>query len=90
MSRGIQDDAKQLTATELLMAVAERMNKYGEGEDVLVVWNHGKTAECVGNCNYTRALGLAQYAVAEMEDSLISGVGGDIREEGGNDKPTRH
>lgn len=69
---------KHESATELLMAVAERMSQYGEGEDVLVVWNttNGEV-RMKANCNYTRSLGLAEYASAELKDSLVNSVGGD-------------
>lgn len=74
--------SEQMTATELLMAVADRMRKHGEADDVLVVWNHGRTARVMGNCNYTRALGLAQYAAVEMASTLLHSAGGDGEEEG--------
>lgn len=66
------------TATELLMAVADRMAKHGEGVDVLVVWNdENGAARLKSNCNYTRSLGLASYAKVDIENALLTAEGGD-------------
>lgn len=73
----------QQTATELLMAVADRMRQFGDGVDVLVVWNTRQNeAHVKANCNPTRALGLAQFAAAECTYSLVSSAGGSVDDEG--------
>lgn len=71
------------SATDLLVAVADRMREYGDGLDVLVIWNTREGAYHIkSNCNYTRALGLAMFGVAECEDSLMSARGGIIDDDG--------
>jgi hypothetical protein len=72
-----------MTATELLMGVADRMRQFGDGVDVLVVWNTREGQNHIkANCNYTRALGLAVYGAEECKDSLMKSPGGDIDDEG--------
>lgn len=67
-----------MDATELLMEVAERMRDHGDGVDVVVVWNTAEgQVRLKANCSYTRALGLAAYATAELTDSLVNSEGGD-------------
>jgi hypothetical protein len=72
-----------MTGTELLMAVADRMRQYGDGVDVLVVWNTREgQAHIKANCGLTRALGLANYGAAECSETLTTAPGGYIDDEG--------
>jgi hypothetical protein len=57
-----------MTGTELLMAVADRFSKHGEARDILVIW--------------TRSLGLAAFAKADLEYDLTHSEGGNADEEG--------
>lgn len=61
-----------MNGTDLLMGVMERIAECGEARDMLVVWNdeHGKV-RLKANCNFTRALGLAQYAQAELLSDIV-------------------
>jgi hypothetical protein len=64
-----------MTGTELLMAVADRFRQYGEAEDILIVFTtsieDGGRVLYKTNCNYTRSLGLATYAKADIEASIV-------------------
>lgn len=61
-----------MTGTELLMAIADRFNEYGEAVDILVIFNSAEgNVLYKSNCNSTRALGLAQYAAADIKHGLI-------------------
>lgn len=67
---------KELTGTELLMEIAERFSKYGEARDMLVIYSDNSgTIRLKSNCDYTRSLGLAQYARDAISESLISAEG---------------
>jgi hypothetical protein len=61
-----------MTGTELLIAVMERFRDYGEATDMIVVFadEHGKV-RLKTNCTATRSLGLACYAVADLEDMIV-------------------
>lgn len=61
-----------MTGTELLIAVMDRFRDYGDATDIIVVFadEHGKV-RMKTNCTATRSLGLACYAVAELEDLIV-------------------
>jgi hypothetical protein len=73
-----------MTGTELIMEIADRFSKFGEAKDMLVVYTdvNGKV-QLKSNCDYTRSLGLAQWARDDISDALVNAAGGDIEEEGG-------
>jgi hypothetical protein len=72
-----------MTGTELLMAVADRFRELGESEDVIVIYTTEDGKACLkSNCNHTRSLGLAAFAVADIEDSLVRSESGGFDEEG--------
>jgi hypothetical protein len=75
-----------MTGTDLLMAVADRLSKFGEARDMLIIWSDEEgRARLKSNCDYTRSLGLAAYAKADIESSLVSAEGGDTDDEGNPD-----
>jgi hypothetical protein len=61
-----------MTGTELLISVMDRFRDYGDATDIIVVFadEHGKV-RMKTNCTATRSLGLACYAVAELEDLIV-------------------
>jgi hypothetical protein len=65
-----------MTGTELLLLVADRFRQYGEAEDILVIFTTNPEAGgrviYKANCNYTRSLGLATYAKADIEASIVA------------------
>lgn len=72
-----------MTGTELLMEIAERFTKFGEAKDMLVVYSdENGRVRLKSNCDYTRSLGLAQFASADILHSLVTAEGGDTDEEG--------
>lgn len=62
-----------MTGTELLIAVMERFRDYGEATDIIVVYadSNGKV-RLKTNCTATRSLGLAAYAVADLQDLIVN------------------
>lgn len=60
-----------MTGTELLVAVMERFAQHGDAVDALVIYTdvNGKV-RLKSNCAPTRALGLAAYAMADIQDLL--------------------
>jgi hypothetical protein len=76
-----------MTGTELLMAVAERFRDFGEAEDILIVFTtESGDARYKSNCNYTRSLGLATWAKADITADLVGSPTGDPDED---EKPPR-
>jgi hypothetical protein len=72
-----------MTGTELLMAVADRFREIGEAEDVLVIYTTQNDKCCLkSNCNYTRSLGLAAFAVADLKDTIVRSESGGFDSEG--------
>lgn len=64
-----------MTGTELLMEVMDRFSEHGDAEDVLVVYSdvNGRVRLKTNCTSATRALGLAQYASAELQDIIVHG-----------------
>lgn len=61
-----------MTGTELLLAVMDRFRDYGEATDIIVVFaDEGGKVRLKTNCTATRSLGLAAYAMAELEDLIV-------------------
>jgi hypothetical protein len=71
-----------MTGTELIMEIADRFAKFGEAKDMLVVYTdvNGRV-RLKSNCDYTRSLGLAQWARDDISDSLVHAEGGDFDEQ---------
>ena len=64
---------EQKTGTEILIEVMDRLGKYGEAVDMLVIWTDEKhKARIKSNCRLTRALGLAHYAVTDLESIVLN------------------
>jgi hypothetical protein len=71
-----------MTGTEFLMAIGERFRDFGEAEDILIVYTTaGGDVRYKSNCNYTRSLGLATFAVADITNDLINAPGGTMDDE---------
>jgi len=66
-----------MTGTELLMAVAERFRDFGEAQDILIIYTtESGDARYKSNCDYTRSLGLATFALGDILNDIISSPGG--------------
>lgn len=62
-----------MTGTELLMYVAEKFSQEGEAMDIIIVYtDENGLAHLKSNTNYTRSLGLAAWAKADIESKLVS------------------
>jgi hypothetical protein len=65
------------------MAVADRFSKHGEARDILVIWSDDNSkVRLKSNCDWTRSLGLATFAKADLEYDLTHSEGGTADEEG--------
>jgi hypothetical protein len=65
------------------MEVADRFGKFGEARDILVVWSDEQgRVRLKSNCDYTRSLGLAAFAKADIVHDLTHCDGGDTDDEG--------
>lgn len=66
-----------MTGTELLMLVADRFREYGEAEDIIVIYTSAESGDVryKSNCNYTRSLGLATWAAADITADLVGSPG---------------
>jgi hypothetical protein len=72
-----------MTGTELLMEIADRFAKFGEARDMLVIYSdENGRVRLKSNCDYTRSLGLAMYAVVDISARLVTAEGGDTDKEG--------
>lgn len=61
-----------MTGTELLMTVMDRFSEHGEATDIIVVYaNQDGQVRLKTNCTATRSLGLAAYAVADLQDWIV-------------------
>jgi hypothetical protein len=66
-----------MTGTELLITIMDRFREHGEAEDIIVIYTDtGGRVRYKANCNYTRSLGLATWAKADIEDTLNHAEGG--------------
>ena len=72
-----------MTGTDLLMSVADRFAKFGEARDAMVIWSdESGRVRYKTNCDYTRSLGLAAFAKADLEYDLTHCDGGSTDDEG--------